>query len=581
MPHRRTILALLLAVGLAGTAVSGKIVLEVRPSEPLERVAVDAVLDLPRGTPPPSVVFFRLADGIFGWATEADEVPCQVIDGRLTDCRLPIGTFDVRVRVPGLAPRFFFGEPFRGPGPVDLGTIVLDRPGRLVVRPRGDDGPLDPRSATLRVTPDWFEPSAGCFVTDILGTREEVTLGPGSDLIVEGLAAGRYQVETHAPGHCEDRRIVEVVAGEVAEVDIVLAAATPLDFAIDPPNDPGGEPWRIWLTETKIEDSDWGVLSYDGELVEAGVWRSTPLAPGTYHAQVISSEGGLFHTMVVEHRPDRPRVEIEVPLVFVDGRITHGDLPVAADLTFSRDGEPSWIDSESDASGAFSVVLPAMGVWRVAVISEDPDLESNLRTTVTPTGSRNGQMEIVVPESRLSLRLVDPDGRPVPGNNLYVEGEESRTYGVQTDAEGLGELRGLPGGRYRVDGSVRIGGEPMAIDPTWVELSEDEPLEVTVRLRPTTELSGRVVAAGRAPVAGARVVATAAGSGVRYDVVTDRGGWFQLAVDAKETYGIVVLGPGDRTVVLGTRPRTDLLVVLEETDDEESVDPSAEQSQIP
>lgn len=104
----------------------------------------------------------------------------------------------------------------------------------------------------------------------------------------------------------------------------------------------------------------------------------------------------------------------------------------------------------------------------------------------------------------LTVQAKDVEGRPLPGIRFKVrKGTEDRARAQEgtTDGDGRGQLR-LPSGWYVL--SAVAPGYQSFVD-TDVRLARRHPKTVTMTLQPGGPVSGRVVDAAGAPVAGARL----------------------------------------------------------------------------
>src|SRR5262249_47903331 len=138
-----------------------------------------------------------------------------------------------------------------------------------------------------------------------------------------------------------------------------------------------------------------------------------------------------------------------------------------------------------------------------------------------------GQLRIVLPSSeRLPGRVVDPNGRPVPGASVgapltgVVPGEgidvndpcpwSDQDASATTDAEGRFVLKPLAAGMFQV--WVTADGFPR-YRQKWVEVGGKKGLRrLDVVLQPGGAVSGRLLTAPGAPASGVAVSASCPGS---------------------------------------------------------------------
>src|SRR5687767_4598363 len=107
-------------------------------------------------------------------------------------------------------------------------------------------------------------------------------------------------------------------------------------------------------------------------------------------------------------------------------------------------------------------------------------------TLLAPHATLGAQMLIQAPE--VVGAVVDPDGRPLPNAQVFIE---SLNRGTLTDADGRYHLRAIPPGRYHVD--VQLIGFRRAHKEVVVT-AESVPVTVDFVLVPTPLQLADVVA---------------------------------------------------------------------------------------
>jgi hypothetical protein len=132
----------------------------------------------------------------------------------------------------------------------------------------------------------------------------------------------------------------------------------------------------------------------------------------------------------------------KVSLIPVPSSVEQGRLELAGKI----DPEPA-ATATADAAGAYLLTAPDIGMWKVKI--EAPGFVA-LETLLLPLLEETDLPEArLSPDVRLEVRLTDPQGRPVAGGRVRVEG--TRTPGsndlwwispriAPTDAKGIGVL---------------------------------------------------------------------------------------------------------------------------------------------
>ncbi len=228
-------------------------------------------------------------------------------------------------------------------------------------------------------------------------------------------------------------------------------------------------------------------------------------------------------------------------------------------IALAPDGRPlsgaeilvSWGDHRvgvlADAAGRFRAAVPRDGVVSLELTGgrADPAAASDgggekAATASDPAPAFAGRLDAVRagvgdcvlkahaldPSRTLRVRLLDPDGAPLAGARIVVEGDRSG----RTDADGRVAIEGLPGRALRLE--VRVeGGAP---DADWLRPLADrvEPgeTEVVLRMRRAHRLDGVVLGPTGRPVPGADLYLTQA----RQSWITgktDDAGRFTLRMD--------------------------------------------------
>lgn len=494
------------------------------------------------------------------------EVACRGAAASGWSCELPAGEVDLRFHAPGFASEFFWKVRVPPRETADLGRLALVPGAALLGRLELPSiAELDPANVEVELAAETF---------DSLDPRTRrlgrtAALGEGGLFQFRDLAPGVYRLTARAEGWAPaERTSIEVRAGLETELIWPLELRRPaaVEICLDPPVPPGVrrpvDTWEVRLhpQTTELRQPPHG--SVDGE----GCWRRPDVQPGWYRLTVGDGRRSHWLERSVSIPSGDFRLDLELPLVAVEGSITRGGRPVRARLTFERlrpaGGEqPAEIRRlvfYSDPDGLFSGALTEEGRWWVKVAFGGGRTEQLLEAVEVEKPERGPfRIELEVPETRLAGRVVNEDGEGIArvmvlAHRLPVDPEAGSAAGSRTDAgaDGRFELEGLAPGRYRV--SAFTAGASATAEVEVEELAE--PPEVELLIEEGGELAGQVVSA-RGPVIGARIFAhphlERPRSIAEQSVISDVRGEFTLAVPADAiSFRLLVFPPGYAARVL-------------------------------
>lgn len=447
-------------------------------------------------------------------------VRCQVIGteetGTAWDCELPAGELDLRIRVRGFLTHYRWAVKLQAGGQLDLGMLELRRGAAVVGWVQTADGqPIDP-SCRVELAPRGAAESSS--PTETRRQRLLPLTGSVNDrgfFHLDGVPPGEYVLTASQKGYAKARvHPVTVLENAETEVRLVqLERPLPLEVYVAPPVDPYGEGWLVTLEETGLIPGSVELVTEGTRTTPEGYWRREGLNPGSYRIFLFDRFGASFAARDVELEVASGPLFIDLPLVSVEGEVTLGDRPLVATLFFGgRRGAPS-IPLVSDAEGRFQGYLPREGEWPVDVVARSPRVLRRLAAVaVEPApGTTHARVEIPLPETALTGRVLDENGDTVPSALVTAVGADfSEAFSWARSGEDGGfSFEGMKPGRYVLTATA----EGAASDAQVTELTQGEDAEeVVMVLHPMVPLRGRVVA-GSGGVVAARILVTGEADG--------------------------------------------------------------------
>ena len=363
----------------------------------------------------------------------------------------------------------------------------------------------------------------------------------------DGVAPGSYQLDVHLAGYAMVRQPpIEVIERTEAELRDIVPLFIPkaLEVTIDPPMDLDGKSWRVELIPLASPAAPLDFLAEAA--AEGGRWRRGALAPGQYHLMVRDSQRALWYHEIFEHDNEDHELQVLLPLVPVTGTVNLGGEPLAAKLSFGKDGRS--VPLASDADGHFEGHLTALGTWKVKVEAEQPTVRRWLEVSVEKAdGQSQARIDLDLPDGTIRGVVVDEQGDSArPPTTVYAMLVDEASPGVSSyvDRQGRFEFRGLAEGRVELTAEAPGDLTSVPILADVRKFAAQEPVRLVLRKR--AHVFGQVTADG-SPVPGARVELVPEGPTAAdiEDVVTGVDGWFQtdLTPGSREVF-VRVFAPG-------------------------------------
>lgn len=495
---------------------AGEAVVELR-AHPAGRVVVALEAppggELPEG---PALARARSREAPPAFATAT--LPCDR-EGLRLECRVPARPLDLRIKLPGYAGLYFW-DLLAPPGEeTRLGRVALVAGGSIVGHAvRGeDDAPIV--GALVRLTPERTSPA---MTPELLrAEREAPTVRTNARGFFQftGLDPGRFQLAaSDDEGREGSQGGLELPRGSELEIARPLRLSPPVELLVRvrPPQPPLGDRWSVELSKEILpgsrERGSRHAVGRDGAARIAGV------GPGRYLLLLLDPAGSRLAFREVSV-PDETEVDLEVDWVEVEGRITLGDEPLAADLWFGGRTGGSRVPMLADEAGRFQGALPREDLWRIDVSAPAAGVERRLegirvarRADGLPT-----HLTLRLPDTRVRGVVLDSRGRAIEAAVVSVAPvSENTSFFVRSESEGRFALRGLAEGAVLLsaEGVTEADGAASSA-PILVQVAESGsvPAEVELVLRAERKLRGRMVDLQGHAVVGALIQASALRAG--------------------------------------------------------------------
>ena len=476
-----------------------------------------------------------------GSRRETAATKCPVTAGRKWRCRLPELTLDLKLSAPGFAPQYVWDAKLSRDRLVTLPSFMMKRGASLAGWVASADKEGFTSGATVRIEPVKFgygEEDARLLAQTVKANHRgffQFTGLPAGQWLVTAEAAGRSPSKTNAVDVDEQR---EATLRE----PLLLRELVDMEIAIDPPVFSAQERWSIRLSRNK-PNSAYSERLGEQKAGADGRMSISRLPAGEYRVEVRAG-GSIFRSLnVYAEQPMQP-LRLTVDSLRVRGHIRAGGEGLAARLEFYGSGESAKTRSAED--GAFALILPYEGTWRVRarLAATDQNLYIEDVKVRRGEGEDEARVEIEIPGATIRGRVLDDQGQPAAAA-IIVNRNNSLVAGMRT-TDGAFELVGIPYGPALIEASTknaRSGGVPVIV--------EDNLPPLKIEMRQQWRIEGWLTTPARTPIGGAILRYSTPQAVLHGTAETGPSGRFVLETEANPgRIDIAIAAPGNPSKLL-------------------------------
>lgn len=263
-----------------------------------------------------------------------------------------------------------------------------------------------------------------------------------------------------------------------------------------------------------LREVEFGLEVYRKRTADAASFLFQDVRPATYEIMVDSPKYALAsRPLLVNARESHGNIDVTVVRAGrIKGKVVRGDgrdgiegVRVAA---VSEEAETESM-ARTSASGQYSIDGLPPGTY-VLSIREQGVFRAEGDRSVRVEGGRTveGPMFRAETGTAVSGRVLDAEGRPAPGANVYLSLTASATpdQSIRAGADGRFELTGIPVGSTVRVWANHLGHASVALGPERLTATGLQGLTFTLNLAASGLIAGHVVDSLGHPVAGARVL---------------------------------------------------------------------------
>ena len=375
------------------------------------------------------------------------------------------------------------------------------------------------------------------------------------------LSPGEYSLTIRHRGMSLSRKVVVSAEEDTLDVEFVFDTPRSLTVRVEDPNGDAVADALVWI-------SPMGSGFRQERTDSSGTFTIEDLAPTKTGIGVDPPEGYLPGEYRHVVPADQEEVFVLKPASFVSGRVVDEsgravpEVAVAARSSFN-----DLQRAMTDDGGHFELALEAGKEVSVVLIGRDAgNRPSPWRGRAdglyaAPIDDVRVVARKIAFDRELTVRILDPDGQPIPGGRIFVTGPGVPRPGpVEADEQGIVHLSGLSDETLGVMAEVPLTfrNDPTVLSSDWIRIEPDGQM-VDVAIRRGVLITGHVVGPAGEPVIGAWVQARSELNEV-FGNRSGADGTFRFPVAPDAVYEVTASrsfeGQPYHAVLAGVRPST-------------------------
>lgn len=388
-------------------------------------------------------------------------------------CLVPLGRYDLRFLSKGCAPEHRFDQSIANE------EVRVEDPLRFVAgaslsgsvtAARGVKIPLE--SIKVRLVPD--------AKSDAVVTKANAR----GFFQFKGLAPGSYTLIARKGEFTARNRGVNVRASAVAELKTPLLLDRPkrLTIMVTPARDSEQSSWRVRVLS--VDDTQHAEIISESPVGGSGETTQSVHA-GTYDVELLRDGGELWSSRQVTIDDQDFVLAIDAFGQRIEGRVTLGDRPIAATLTFG--GEHGVVVHANDDGRYSGDIPPGESERTILVQASTPTIKRTLRATPKRSESGALTLDITLPATTLIGHVISEARTPAP-ETVVTTSRDGVFEQVFTESDGSFQIAGFEPGTYKITADG-IDGQS---EPVSVTLEKNETNEVELVLRRYIRTRGRM-----------------------------------------------------------------------------------------
>lgn len=478
-------------------------------------------------------------------------VACPVADDGAFSCKPPASLLDFSLRADSFIPHYLWRRELRPATATELGAIVFEAGASVAGWVATEGSALAPGKCLVHLSSFLAPGNGGVEVTEQL--RKVSLEAPVSErgfFQIKGVAPGTYVLKVQQPG-LAPASVAPIEAWPNAETllkdAVILKPPFDIEISIRPSVDWLGKPWGATVfRRSALGGGPEQKPIFQAEVSRSGVIRIPGQAPGLLDIAIADHAGNRFLSKLSQQvaGPEDARIDVEIPLIWVEGTLSFRGQALSAQLHFGGRHGAMRVALDSDEEGRFSGPLPRGGSWRVEVEAQEPSLQTHFKVKVEPDATGVARLKLRVPDTHLFGSVVDEAEQPIADARVSISSSSGHLETL-TSKDGHFEARALPVGPLALFAEAGTPTGHLTSPPLVVQsVDEQSTGPVLLKLEGMQVFDGAVQSA-RGPVPGAIVSVSPImpEAATLENARTELSGRFQVKIPRRSRRAVVAVSP--------------------------------------